>query len=336
MASMFGGRQPDAEMTAVLQKMQASGAKPIETLDATEARKQPTPVEALLKERGERAAPEPVGHVDDRSIDGPAATSDPRLHAGERGRGPAPPGGALRPRRRLGDRRPRRVRREPAAIANAAQCVVVSTHYRQGPEHKFPAAHEDVIAAYQWAMANARDLGGDPSRIAVVGESAGGNLAAVVGINARDAGLPLPVHQVLVYPIADSDTTTESYQEMTQARPLNRAMMQWFFDNYLASPDDGRTPAISLNRAGRPERAAAGHDHQRRAGSAPHRRRAARPATPGGRRAGGAAHLRRRDARVLRHGPGAREGARGAAHGGRCTRRRVRDGRAVGSPTPPT
>jgi acetyl esterase/lipase len=237
-------------MTAVLQKMQASGAKPIETLDATEARKQPTPVEALLKERGERAAPEPVGHVDDRSIDGPGGDIKIRVYT------PANVaadrllpvvlyvhgGGWVIADLDVYDASPR-------AIANAAQCVVVSTHYRQGPEHKFPAAHEDVIAAYQWAMANARDLGGDPSRIAVVGESAGGNLAAVVGINARDAGLPLPVHQVLVYPIADSDTTTESYQEMTQARPLNRAMMQWFFDNYLASPDDGRTPAISLNRA---------------------------------------------------------------------------------------
>lgn len=253
MASMFAGRQPDADMTAVLQKMQASGAKPIETLDTKEARKQPTPadaVEALLKERGESADPEPVGDVDNRSIDGPGGDIKIRVYT------PANVaadrllpvvlyvhgGGWVIADLDVYDASPR-------AIANLAQCIVVSTHYRQGPEHRFPAAHEDVFAAYQWVLANARDLGGDPSRVAVVGESAGGNLAAVVGINARDAGLPLPVHQVLVYPIADSDTTTESYREMTHAKPLNSAMMQWFFDNYLGSPDDGRTPAISLNRA---------------------------------------------------------------------------------------
>lgn len=253
MASMFGGRQPDAEMTAVLQQMQASGAKPIETLDAKEARTQPTPadaVKALLKERGASTDPEPVGDVDDRTIDGPGGDIKIRVY---------------QPASAVGDRLLPVVLyvhgggwviadldvydASPRAIANAAQCVVVSTHYRQGPEHRFPAAHEDVFAAYQWVMANARDLGGDRSRIAVVGESAGGNIAAVVGINARDAGLPLPVHQVLVYPIADSDTTTESYREMTQAKPLNTAMMQWFFDNYLSSPEDGLTPAISLNRA---------------------------------------------------------------------------------------
>ena len=123
------------------------------------------------------------------------------------------------------------------------------TSYRQAPEHKFPAAHEDTYAAYKWVIQNARELGGDPSRIALVGESAGGNMAAAICLNARDGGLPLPVHQVLVYPIAGADTSTESYREMTEAVPLNTPAMRWFFEQYLNAPDEGRTPAISLYQA---------------------------------------------------------------------------------------
>jgi acetyl esterase/lipase len=253
MASMFAGRQPDAEMAQVLAAMMASGAKPIETLDAKEARKQPTPadaVKAVLKQRGESTDPETVGDVDNQSIAGPAGDIEIRIYK------PASAaedrllplvlyihgGGWVIADLDVYDASPR-------AIANAAHCVVVSTHYRQGPEHKFPAAHEDVYAAYKWAIANARDLGADGSRIAVLGESAGGNLAAAICLNARDEGFQLPVHQVLVYPIAGYDFTTESYREMTQAKPLNTPMMKWFFDKYLGSPAEGETPAISLDRA---------------------------------------------------------------------------------------
>lgn len=84
-------------------------------------------------------------------------------------------------------------------LTNAAQAVVVSTHYRQAPEHKFPAAHEDVWASYQWAVANAASINADPARVAVAGESAGGNLAANVAIRARDENATLPRHQLLVY-----------------------------------------------------------------------------------------------------------------------------------------
>ena len=253
MATMFAGRQPDHEMAAVLAAMQASGAKPIETLDAKEARKQPTPadaVKAVLKQRGESTDPEEVGDVDDRSIDGPGGDIKIRIYkpasAVEDRLLPAVlyihGGGWVIADLDVYDASPR-------ALANAAHCVVVSTHYRQGPEHTFPAAHEDVYAAYKWLLANARELGADPARVAVVGESAGGNLAAATAMNARDAGVQLPVHQVLVYPIAGYDFTTESYREMTQAKPLNTAMMQWFYDKYLNGPQEGKTPAISLYEA---------------------------------------------------------------------------------------
>lgn len=253
MASMFAGRIPDTDMAAVLGAMQASGAKPIETLDAKEARKQPTPadaVKAVLKQRGESTDPEAVGDVDNRSIAGPAgdikirvykpasAASDRLLPAVLYIHG----GGWVIADLDVYDASPR-------AIANSAHCVVVSTHYRQGPEDRFPAAHEDVYAAYKWLVANARDLGVDASRVAVLGESAGGNLAAAICMNARDEGFQQPVAQVLVYPIAGYDFTTESYREMTAAKPLNTAMMQWFYDKYLNSPEEGQTPAISLDRA---------------------------------------------------------------------------------------
>jgi len=86
------------------------------------------------------------------------------------------------------------------ALTNAAGAVVISTHYRPAPEHKFPAAHEDVWAAYRWTLQHAEELGGDPRRIAVAGESAGGNLAMHISLRARDEGVQLPVYQLLVYP----------------------------------------------------------------------------------------------------------------------------------------
>jgi acetyl esterase/lipase len=135
------------------------------------------------------------------------------------------------------------------AICNAAHCIVVSTDYRHGPEHRFPAAHDDVYAAYKWTLANAAELGGDPARVAVVGESAGGNMAVTVSMMARDEGVQLPVYQVLVYPVAGYNFDTPSYREMTQSSPLNAPIMKWFFDHYLQTPADGETPRISLDRA---------------------------------------------------------------------------------------
>ena len=253
MAAMFGGRQPDPEMAVVLQQMQDADPKPIETLDAKQARKQPTPADAvkkLLTERGERADPEDVYDVDHRTIDGPGGGIKIRVYkpASATEARPLPVvlyihgGGWVIADLDVYDATPR-------ALANAAHAVVVSTHYRQAPEHTFPAAHEDVYAAYKWVLANAGDIGGDPARVAVVGESAGGNLACATCMNARNEGVPLPVHQVLVYPIAGIDTNTESYLEMAQAKPLNSAMMRWFFDKYLGQGAQGRTPAIDLVHA---------------------------------------------------------------------------------------
>ena len=135
------------------------------------------------------------------------------------------------------------------ALAEKSGAVVVSVAYRQAPENKFPAAHEDAFAAYRWALENASTINGDPNRVAVAGESAGGNLAVAVALMAREAGVDLPAHILSVYPIADGDTESPSYQEYANAIPLNRPLMEWFFDQYLSEPSDAKSPLISLVNA---------------------------------------------------------------------------------------
>jgi acetyl esterase/lipase len=131
-------------------------------------------------------------------------------------------------------------------LAKMANAVVVSIDYRLAPEHKFPAQHDDAFAAYQWAVKNAASIKGDPRRVAVAGESAGGNLAVATAIAARDAGAQLPAHILAVYPIAQPDTTTPSYVENATAKPLNRAMMGWFARHVTRTPTDMQDPRINL------------------------------------------------------------------------------------------
>ncbi len=127
-----------------------------------------------------------------------------------------------------------------AALSAKTGAVVVSVAYRQAPESPYPAAHDDAFAAYKWVVEHAAQVNGDPSRIALAGESAGGNLAVAVAMRARDEGVALPVHILSVYPIADGDVESESYDEYADAIPLSRPAMEWFFDNYAP---DWRTEA---------------------------------------------------------------------------------------------
>lgn len=128
------------------------------------------------------------------------------------------------------------------ALCNEVEAVVVSVAYRQAPEHKYPAAVEDAYAATQWVMANARQLKGDPSRVAVAGESAGGNLAAVVCLKAKAEGGRMPVAQLLVYPVTDARMITPSCKENANAKPLNAAMMPWFWKRHLENQSQGSEP----------------------------------------------------------------------------------------------
>lgn len=125
-------------------------------------------------------------------------------------------------------------------LANASGAIVVSVEYRLSPEHPFPAPIDDCWRALQWVAANAAELGGDASRIAIGGDSAGGNLAAVCALRARDAGGPEVALQVLVYPVCDCDFETESYLANGEGYLLEVEQMKWFFDCYTA---EGKTDA---------------------------------------------------------------------------------------------
>ncbi|RYY09371.1 MAG: alpha/beta hydrolase, partial [Chitinophagaceae bacterium] len=122
-------------------------------------------------------------------------------------------------------------------------------HYRQAPEHKFPTAHNDAFAAYEWTLNNAASIKGNPKKIAIVGESAGGNMACNVSIMARDKKIMLPLHQVLVYPVANNDMNAESYIKYAAAKPLNKPMMEWFSKHYLPNMAAAADPRISLVKA---------------------------------------------------------------------------------------
>lgn len=135
------------------------------------------------------------------------------------------------------------------ALASGAGTIVVSVDYRLAPEHRFPAAAEDAYAATAWAAENAVELGGDPERLAVAGDSAGGNLAAVAALLAVERGGPEPAFQLLVYPVTDHDFDTESYADSDVDCLLTRQHMIWFWEQYAPDPAQRDDPRASPLRA---------------------------------------------------------------------------------------
>ncbi len=244
------GAPPDPQMKAVLDAHASLDPKPIASLSPEEARKQPSidqGVAKVMKEQGKK--PEEVGDIDNREVKIASGDVKVRIYS-PKGDGPFPVilyihgGGWVIADLDTYDATPR-------ALANAVNAVVVSTHYRQAPEHKFPAAHEDVFGVYQWLVANSGKLNIDSKKIAVVGESAGGTMAAAVSMMAKEKGILLPVHQVLVYPVADmTGAPAPSLEENAQAKPLNKAMLSWFGKHLLATPADAKNPRLSLLLAG--------------------------------------------------------------------------------------
>ena len=244
----------DDDMQAVLDQLGALGGKPIETLDPAEARRQPTPadaVKALLTKFGRSTDPMKlvpgVTHVD-REIPGAAGPMPARVYT-PAGKGPFPVvvyyhgGGWVIADKEVYDGGAR-------GLAAQARAVVVSVDYRLAPEAKFPAAWDDALAAYKWVAANAASINGDPARLALAGESAGGNLAVSTAVAAKAAGLPKPRAVIAVYPVAQTgDLNTESYKDSEKAKPLNKAMIGWFVDKVFAKPADAADPRVDIVHA---------------------------------------------------------------------------------------
>ncbi len=240
--------QPTADMLAVLTAQAGLGAKPTEDLTPAQARANPSVADAVLKveqQRGMSTAPMPA-MVQDIQVQGAAGLLPARVYRpAAAATGPLPVilyfhgGGWVISTIDTYDSSAR-------ALANGAGAIVVSVEYRKGPEDRFPAAHDDAIAAYRFVLEHTEPLGGDPRRIAVAGESAGGNMAFDVSLAARDQKLPMPVHELLVYPVASTDLTLPSVQENARAKPLGKATLQWFVKYYGRGPEDTADTRLNL------------------------------------------------------------------------------------------
>ena len=215
----------------------------IHTLSVEDARQQVLFSVAALEDEKE-----PIKSVEDRLIPGPKGTIPVRIYTPE-GEGPLPVlvyfhgGGWVLCNLDTHDPICR-------ALANLVGCIVVSVDYRLAPEHKYPAAVEDCYAATCWVAENATAIGGDPTRLAVGGDSAGGNLTAVVSLIARDEDGPPIIFQLLIYPVTDYYLPgTASYTENQEGYLVTRTDMIWYFGHYLSSQDEAQDPHVSPLKA---------------------------------------------------------------------------------------
>ncbi len=238
------------DMQLVLDSLSGLSGKPIETLTPAEARMQPSAADGAKAAMAKKGLPtKPDASVSTQDL---PYGSDPKQFARIYKPASAPAGGTPMPvivyyhgggwviaDVATYDAAPR-------AMAKALNAVVVSIEYRHAPEFKFPAQHDDAASAYRWTLKNAASWGGDPAKIAIAGESAGGNLAVATAIYARDNGLTVPRHIVSVYPIANSSMTLPSRKDSANAKPLNAAMLKWFGYYYQSSPTDAQDPRLNL------------------------------------------------------------------------------------------
>lgn len=236
----------DPDMRAVLDKLAEMGARPIEQLAVQEARRQASPAAAAKAVAASGAGDEPSVERRDITWPSPAGALPARVYM------PRPQALALTSAAPaivyfhgggwvLGDIDT--YDGSAAALAAATSAIVVSFTYRKAPEHPLPAAYEDAVAAYRWTLDNAASMGIDAERLALAGESAGGNLAAHVALRLRDDAQPAPRHLALIYPVAGPETNLPSYTVHADAKPLSRAAMEWFLDKATSGE---RSRALNL------------------------------------------------------------------------------------------
>lgn len=226
----------DPQAQAVLDTMAAANLPPYEQTSVEEAR-------ARYNASQTGGTAEPVAKIEDRQIPGPEGPLRIRIYTPQ-GMGPFPVlvyfhgGGWVFGNLESHDAICR-------ALTNAANCITVAVDYHLAPEYKFPVPTEDCYAATQWVASNTASFNGDETRIAVGGDSAGGNLAAAVSQMARDRGGPTLVYQLLVYPITDYMPDVPSYRENGEGYYLTRADMAWFWNHYLGNEAEGKNPYAS-------------------------------------------------------------------------------------------
>lgn len=226
----------DAKLKAALEA--ASALTPIETMSAPEAR-------AAIEERVAKFPKlnEKIARADNRQIPGKAGMIPVRIYTPE-GKKPFPTllyihgGGWVVGSLDTHDDLCR-------SLCHRVRCVVVSVAYRLAPEAKFPAALEDCYSALEWCAKHATEIGGDGKHLAVAGDSAGGHLTACTSLYARDHKGPKITQQVLIYPVINHGFDTASYHQNAEGYGLNRVRMMWYWNHYLAKPEDGGNPYAS-------------------------------------------------------------------------------------------
>lgn len=201
----------------------------------------------LTRKRQLGGPPPPVAKVEDRLVPGPDGDVPVQIYTPE-GDGPFPilvyfhgggwVAGCIETHENVA-----------RALAKLTPCITVSVEYRLSPEAPFPKGLEDCYAATVWAAERGAEIGGDPTRIAVGGDSAGGNLAGAVALLARDRGGPKIGFQLLVYPVAGADFDTRSYLDSAEGYGLTRAAMMYYWDCYVSGEEDRTNPLTSLVHA---------------------------------------------------------------------------------------
>ena len=244
-------KRADADMRRVIEKLMQLGAKPIGTQSVEETRRGPSPadaVKAVLRDQGkDPAALALATGVKKQDMTYPTAggTQAIRIYTPGSSSGPLPVivyihgGGWVIANLDTYES-------SAMALAKKTGAVVASVEYRHAPEFRFPAAREDTFAAYKWVLENAARFGGNPKRLAIAGESAGGNMAINVAIRARDEKVQMPLHMLLVYPVAGTDLTTPSYKLDEHAVPLSKPAIEWFVKNTIQSPADLQDPRLNV------------------------------------------------------------------------------------------